>query len=682
MVPERSESRDPLQTAVAPRRLEILRLIWVEERTVGAIAAELPVSVPAVSQHLAKLRDAGLVEVRKDGRRRYYGVARDLPDDVMGLLRPLLEGRTGAPKAEGLETEDELAPTKGHAATPPVAPATPPVASATPPVAPTTPSTTPSGPGEPLSTPTEAPRGPPSDRVEDEMVTWYRQGLRARVVALRAAQTSLADGRTQAAESVRRLADSLTRPALAERFPDIARTATATRDEPLDSLVEATDQLIGAVSQEIAIDDPRMARILVVEDSRVEAALTRSIVSGPNRDIVWAQSAEEAQEVLEQQEIDLILLDLGLPGEDGRDLLGRLGRRARTRAIPVILLTGRTDLQTRTEVMSLGADAFFTKPADGPVLASAVAMMLERAAESRQAGRQDPLTGLSNRTVFLAEMKQVAAASKRAGLDLSLAILDTDRLAAINDIHGSEIGDEVVRSLASTIRSSFRDSDYVARWGGGEFAILFANTGPDGAAMALEKLRGATRESRVVLPDGTTLTPEWHAGVASVGGGDGVDEAVARATRRLHVAGNQREGRIVASDDTRADGIRHVLLIEDDEILADLVQHRLGREGFEVTHFSDGAEALRSLAEITASAVVLDVMLPGADGFEILRRLRSQPSFAGVPVVVLTFGGDHDARRAFDLGANDAMAKPFSVKELVTRVSRLVVDFEKGPAGG
>lgn len=680
MVAPRPESRDPLQTAVAPRRLEILRLIWDGARTVGAIAEELPVSTPAVSQHLAKLRDAGLVTVRKEGRRRYYSVADELPADVVGLLGPLLGGApapvqgppaTAAPPDVSVREDDGL----------PAAPASETT---------TRPPSSPKPSREPLKEATPASRSPKpgagpvlsSGRLDDEMVSWYRQGLRARVVALRAAQKSLLEGRSQAAESVRRLADSLTRPVVAERFPEIARTATTTRGAPDESLPEATDRLIGALSQEIALDDPRVARILVVEDSRVEAALTRSLVSGPNREILWAQSAEEAQQLLDRQEIDLILLDLGLPGEDGRDLLGRLGRRPRTRAIPVILLTGRTDMQTRTEVMSLGADAFFTKPADGPVLAAAVAMMLERSAESRQAGRQDPLTGLSNRTVFLAELKQVAAAAKRAGLDLSLAILDTDRLAAINDVHGSEVGDEVVRSLAKTIRSSFRDSDHAARWGGGKFAILFAHTGEAGAARALMKLRAITGERPIVLPDGSRLTPEWHAGVAPVLGSEGVDEAIARATRRLHVAARQREDRIVASDEARSHGIRHVLLVEDDEILADLIRHRLGREGFEVTHYSDGAEALRGMTEITASAVVLDVMLPGADGFEILRTLKSQPSFAGVPVVVLTFGGAHDARRAFDLGADDAMAKPFSVKELVTRVSRLVVDFEEGPARG
>ncbi len=76
-----------IRTATEPRRLQILQMIWDRERNVGEIAARLPVSVGAVSQHLAKLRAAGLVTVRADGRQRFYRAARA----DMGMLGDLLE---------------------------------------------------------------------------------------------------------------------------------------------------------------------------------------------------------------------------------------------------------------------------------------------------------------------------------------------------------------------------------------------------------------------------------------------------------------------------------------------------------------------------------------------------------------------------------------------------------------
>lgn len=665
MDPSQLESSDPLRTAVAPRRLEILELIWDEELPVSAIASELPVSVPAVSQHLAKLRDAGLVAVRKEGRRRYYRAAHESMGEVSELLRPLL-GRAETPDTSTAppvaETEAPVTETP-----PPVAETNTPVGAKTAPTA--------------ADARSQAPEVAPSS-VLDDMTSWYRQGLGARVVALRAARDALGQGESSAGASVRRIARSLTRSSLADRFPEVARSARSLEGEPDEALTEAAGRLIGALSQEAARDDRRIARILLVEDSRVEAALTRSIVSGPNREVVWATSAEEAQRIVDRQEVDLIILDLGLTGEDGRALLGRLGRRPLTAAIPVILLTGRTDVQTRTEVMSLGADVFFEKPADRALLSTAVAMMLERSAEARQAGRQDLLTGLSNRTVFLSEVRKTASSAVRSGAELTLAILDTERLAAINDIHGSEVGDLVVRRIAGAIQRSFRDSDNVARWGGGKFAVLFSNTDEEGAAAALRKLQVATDASPVTLPDGTELTPRWHAGVAKLGGTSDLDPIIARATRRLESARGRATERIIADDDVTSGVSRHIVVVEDDEILADLIRHRLEREDFEVTHFADGREALNAMTEISASTVILDVMLPGADGFEILRRLRESPSLAGVPVIVLTFGAEHDAHRAFELGADDALAKPFSVKELVTRVARLVGQLEGGSPHG
>lgn len=98
---------DPFRTALEPRRLEILQLIWDEESSVSEIASALPVSIAAVSQHLAKLRAAGLVRVRADGRHRYYRASRA----DMGTLAVVLESfwsdrlDTLATIARSIETE-------------------------------------------------------------------------------------------------------------------------------------------------------------------------------------------------------------------------------------------------------------------------------------------------------------------------------------------------------------------------------------------------------------------------------------------------------------------------------------------------------------------------------------------------------------------------------------------------
>ncbi len=87
MTKHRPSNSDPLRTALEPRRMEILQLIWDRELSVTDIAAPLPVSIAAVSQHLTKLRSVGLVQVRVEGRHRYYRASRD----DMGTIAVVLE---------------------------------------------------------------------------------------------------------------------------------------------------------------------------------------------------------------------------------------------------------------------------------------------------------------------------------------------------------------------------------------------------------------------------------------------------------------------------------------------------------------------------------------------------------------------------------------------------------------
>ena len=120
---------------------------------------------------------------------------------------------------------------------------------------------------------------------------------------------------------------------------------------------------------------------------------------------------------------------------------------------------------------------------------------------------------------------------------------------------------------------------------------------------------------------------------------------------------------------------RVVLLAEDDPLITSVVQHRLGREGFEVRAFPDGQAALAAAEQFQADLALLGVRMPEMDGFELLARLRALPHYRDVPVIVFTSVGAEDQLvRAFDLGANDYIVKPFSPAELVARVRRLVTD--------
>jgi two-component system OmpR family response regulator/two-component system response regulator CpxR len=113
-----------------------------------------------------------------------------------------------------------------------------------------------------------------------------------------------------------------------------------------------------------------------------------------------------------------------------------------------------------------------------------------------------------------------------------------------------------------------------------------------------------------------------------------------------------------------------VLLIDDDTALVELLAEYLGQEGFEVTHLADGRRCLGAIIETRAEIVVLDIMMPGISGIEVLRRIRRE---SAIPILMLTARGDEVDRIAgLDLGADDYMSKPCSPGELAARLRAIL----------
>src|SRR5438445_3956930 len=112
-----------------------------------------------------------------------------------------------------------------------------------------------------------------------------------------------------------------------------------------------------------------------------------------------------------------------------------------------------------------------------------------------------------------------------------------------------------------------------------------------------------------------------------------------------------------------------ILIVEDEKDLADLMQFNLRQAGFETAAARDGEEALALVRHRTPDLVLLDLMLPGVPGTEVCRQLKSSPRTKQVPVIMVTARGEEvDRVVGFELGADDFVTKPFSLRELVLRV--------------
>lgn len=123
-----------------------------------------------------------------------------------------------------------------------------------------------------------------------------------------------------------------------------------------------------------------------------------------------------------------------------------------------------------------------------------------------------------------------------------------------------------------------------------------------------------------------------------------------------------------------------ILIIEDEKDIVQAIEYNLSKEGYFVSKAYDGFHGLKLAEESIPSLIILDLMLPGIDGFEICRRLKKSPKTALIPIIMLTAkGGETDKIVGLELGAEDYIVKPFSLKELVTRIKVVLRRYEKAP---
>jgi len=128
--------------------------------------------------------------------------------------------------------------------------------------------------------------------------------------------------------------------------------------------------------------------------------------------------------------------------------------------------------------------------------------------------------------------------------------------------------------------------------------------------------------------------------------------------------------------------VQQIFVVEDEKDLVDLLTYNLEKDGYRVLSDTDGAAALKRIPEKMPDLVLLDLMLPKTDGLTVCKTLKSNPKTSHIPVVMLTAKGEEsDKIVGLELGADDYVTKPFSVKELLARVRAVLRRFQKATEG-
>ena len=234
-------------------------------------------------------------------------------------------------------------------------------------------------------------------------------------------------------------------------------------------------------------------RILIVDDERLNRKVLTELLED-RHDIVVAKNGPQAlQWVKTNTDIDLILLDIMMPGMDGYDVLVQLKQIDHARDIPVIFISARDTAEDEERGLRLGAADYISKPFHAAVVRLRVETHLRIVRQHKlleTLAGHDGLTEIPNRRLFDQVLEKELARSARCGSPLSVAMIDVDFFKQYNDCYGHAQGDHVLKSVAQVLCNTLsRKTDFVARYGGEEFALILPDTDIAGAAELGEKIR-------------------------------------------------------------------------------------------------------------------------------------------------------------------------------------------------
>lgn len=362
----------------------------------------------------------------------------------------------------------------------------------------------------------------------------------------------------QPAEKVRGLDvgadDFLTKPiddiALLTRVKNLARNKML-----IDELRNRVHTLVpadgGLTPDEVEALTHRRAKILLVDDRPSSAERLMSALEDCH-DIVHEADPQKALFALaDDPSVDMVLINLSLMGFDGLRLCGQLKSLERTRNLPIMVVV---DLEDRAKLMrglDMGVNDYVIRPIDRQELMARVKTQLKRKVlndhmrtsvqTTVEMAYLDALTSLHNRRFLEAHLSTQMATAKAQNKPLSYVILDIDHFKAINDAHGHDGGDDVLREFAQRLKKTVRNMDVAARYGGEEFVVVMPESDVQSASAVAERIRRRVEETPILLSSGQSITVTCSIGFSVMTASDTTEMLMKRADMALYRA--KREGR-------------------------------------------------------------------------------------------------------------------------------------------
>ena len=323
---------------------------------------------------------------------------------------------------------------------------------------------------------------------------------------------------------------------------------------------ETTGQSMGLIDPAATLMDANpTGRILIIEDRPESVQWFANALHPGGHDVASVDTFEEALVRVRGGDYDLIVVSLGMRGFDGLRLCSQLRSLPEGRNVPILVVVTDGDRRKLNQALEMGVNDYLTRPVDKNELVARVRTQLRKKRYSDRLRHNvqlslemaitDQLTGLHNRRYMARHLDNLVSSAARTAKPLAFLILDIDYFKAVNDGHGHDIGDEVLKEFANRISANVRGIDLACRYGGEEFVVVMPDTDMGLAYSIAERLRKSIETTPIVIsraPGKLNIT--ISIGIAGTQGqGDSAEALLHRADQALYSAKRNGRNRVVTA---------------------------------------------------------------------------------------------------------------------------------------
>ena len=313
------------------------------------------------------------------------------------------------------------------------------------------------------------------------------------------------------------------------------------------------------------ISDVSGSKVLLVDDDEVQAKQLVARLSESYK-VEYVQEPELAIAKAKEGSFDVMIISTLLSNVDGLRLASQIKSQEETRNVPLLVLVDEDDTNLMYKALEMGINDYLIVPVDKNEMMARVRSQIRRKKyqESLKSNYQksismaitDALTGLYNRHYLNTHLGNMVKQSLKNNKHLALMMMDMDHFKAVNDTYGHDVGDMILKQLATIIVESSRSAELIARFGGEEFVVLMPETAEPAALQAAERIRLLVETTPFKInPNGDTINKTVSIGVAILHpDGDSAEGLLKRADEALYEAKNGGRNQVKMSTAMAAKG--------------------------------------------------------------------------------------------------------------------------------